>query len=187
VRMSEAAGRGSGAVLLVFLAVTGCEDTGVRPTATVQAADSADQVLEGFSHYVTNEGILRSRVEADTAFFYEPTQITELRNVKVVFFDVKGAESSTLTARKGIYRWQDGSMEAQGNVVVVSPDGRRLATEVLRYDNATNLIVTDKRFTFDRGEEHLEGNSFRSDPNFQNIVTDRPRGVTADGMLLPGQ
>jgi LPS export ABC transporter protein LptC len=173
--------------VLPVLPVLSCEDPGVRPTTTVQAADSADQILEGFSHYVTNEGILRSRVEADTAFFYEPTQVTELRKVKVVFFDVKGAESSTLTAQKGIYRWQDGSMEAQGNVVVVSPDGRRLATEALRYDNATNLIMTDKRFTFDRGDEHLEGNSFRSDPDFRNVVTDRPRGVTADGMLLPGQ
>jgi LPS export ABC transporter protein LptC len=164
-----------------------CEDSGVRPTTTVQAADSADQVLEGFSHYVTNEGILRSRVQADTAYFFEATQITELRNVRVVFFDLKGAESSTLTARRGTYRWQDGSMEANGNVVVVSPDGRRLATEALRYDNATNLIVTDRPFTFDRGEEHLEGNSFRSDPDFRNVVTDRPRGVTGDGMLLPGQ
>jgi LPS export ABC transporter protein LptC len=164
-----------------------CEDTGVKPTTTVQAADSADQVLEGFSHYVTNEGVLRSRVEADTAFFYEPTQITQLRNVKVVFFDFKGAESSTLTSQRGIYRWQDGSMEAIGNVVVVSPDGRRLATERLRYDNATNLISTDRHFTFDRGEEHLEGNSFKSDPDFRNVVTDRPRGVTGDGMLLPGQ
>jgi LPS export ABC transporter protein LptC len=172
---------------LSALSALSCEDTGVRPTTTVQAPDSADQVLEGFSHYVTNEGILRSRVEADTAFFYEPTQVTELRNIRVVFFDVKGAESSTLTARKGIYRWQDGSMEAMGNVLVISPDGRRLATEVLRYDNATNLISTDRRFTFDRGEEHLEGNSFRSDPDFRNVVTDRPRGVTADGMLLPGQ
>jgi len=159
----------------------------VKPTTTVQAADSADQVLEGFSHYVTNEGVLRSRVEADTAFFYEPTQITQLRNVKVVFFDFKGAESSTLTSQRGIYRWQDGSMEAIGNVVVVSPDGRRLATERLRYDNATNLISTDRHFTFDRGEEHLEGNSFKSDPDFRNVVTDRPRGVTGDGMLLPGQ
>ena len=180
------------AVLSVFsvfsiFSVLSCEDTGVRPTTTVQAPDSADQVLEGFSHYVTNEGILRSRVEADTAFFYEPTQITELHKVKVVFYDVKGAESSTLTARKGIYRWQDGSMEATGNVVVISPDGRRLATEALRYENATNLIVTDKHFTFDRGTEHLEGNSFRSDPDFRNVVTDRPHGVSGDGMLLPGQ
>jgi LPS export ABC transporter protein LptC len=172
---------------LSALATTACGDPGVKPTTTVQAADSADQVLEGFSHYVTNDGILRSRVEADTAFVYEPTQITELHKVKVVFFDVKGAESSTLTAQRGTYRWQDGSMEAKGNVVVVSPDRRRLATSVLRYENATNLIMTDQHFTFDRGEEHLEGNSFRSDPDFKNVVTDRPRGVTGNGMLLPGQ
>jgi LPS export ABC transporter protein LptC len=177
----------SGLSAITTLTTIACEDSGVKPTTTVQAPDSADQVLEGFSHYVTNEGILRSRVEADTAFFYEPTQITELHKVKVVFFDVKGAESSTLTARRGTYRWQDGSMEATGDVVVVSPDGRRLATSVLRYDNATNLIVTDQHFTFDRGEEHLEGNSFRSDPDFKNVVTDRPRGVTGNGMLLPGQ
>jgi LPS export ABC transporter protein LptC len=164
-----------------------CEDTGVRPTTTVQASDSADQILEGFSHYVTNNGILRSRVEADTAFFYESTQKNELHKVKVVFFDLKGAESSTLTARRGTYRWQDGSMEASGHVVVVSPDGRRLTTEVLKYDNATNTILTDRPFTFDRGQEHLEGNSFRSDPDFKNVVTDRPRGVTGNGMLLPGQ
>ncbi|HVQ46809.1 MAG TPA: LPS export ABC transporter periplasmic protein LptC, partial [Gemmatimonadales bacterium] len=119
--------------------------------------------------------------------FYEATQITELHKVKVVFFDVKGAESSTLTAQRGTYRWQDGSMEAKGSVLVVSPDGRRLATSVLRYENATNLIMTDQHFTFDRGEEHLEGNSFRSDPDFKNVVTDRPRGVTGNGMLLPGQ
>jgi LPS export ABC transporter protein LptC len=177
----------SACCVISVLFLCACEDTGVRPTTTVQATDSADQVLEGFSHYVTNEGILRSRVEADTAFFYEATQITELHKVKVVFYDVKGAESSTLTARRGTYRWQDGSMEATGNVVVVSPDGRRLATEVLRYENATNLIVTDRHFTFDRGTEHLEGNSFRSDPDFRNVVTDRPRGVSGDGMLLPGQ
>jgi LPS export ABC transporter protein LptC len=170
-----------------FLLLAACEDTGVRPTTTVQASDSADQVLEGFSHYVTHHGILRSRVDADTAFFFEPTQMNELHNLKVVFFDVKGAESSTLTAKRGTYRWQDGSMQASGNVVVVSPDGRRLATEVLKYDNGTNTILTDRHFTFDRGEEHLEGNSFRSDPDFKNVVTDRPRGVTGNGMLLPGQ
>jgi LPS export ABC transporter protein LptC len=172
---------------LSAFSVLSCEDTGVRPMTTVQATDSADQVLEGFSHYVTNEGVRRSRVEADTAFYYEPTQITELHNVKVVFFDIKGAEGSTLTAKRGTYRWQDGSMEATGNVRVVSPDGRRLSTESLRYDNATNQIMTDKQFSFDKKEEHLEGNSFRSDPDFKNVVTDRPRGVSGEGLLLPGQ
>jgi LPS export ABC transporter protein LptC len=173
--------------MLALASLSGCEATGARPTTTIQAPDSADQVLEGFSHYVTNEGIRRSRVEADTAYFYEGTQITNLTNLKVTFYDVKGAESSTLTAKRGVYRWQDGSMEANDNVVVVAPDGRRLTTERLRYDNASNQISTDRQFAFDRGEEHLEGNSFRSDPDFRNVVTDRPRGVAGDGMLLPGQ
>jgi len=174
-------------IVPTFLLLAACEDTGVRPTTTVQASDSADQVLEGFSHYITNDGVRRSRVEADTAFYYEPTQVTELHKVKVVFFDIKGEEGSTLTAKRGTYRWQDGSMEATGSVLVVSPDGRRLTTESLRYDNATNQIMTDKQFSFDRGEEHLEGNSFRSDPDFKNVITDRPRGVSGEGLLLPGQ
>ena len=173
--------------LLISILASACEESGARPTTTIQAPDSADQVLEGFSHYVTNDGIRRSRVEADTAYFYEATQITNLVDVKVTFYDLQGKESSTLTSRTGVYRWQDGSMEANGNVVVVAPDGRRLATERLRYDNASNQISTDRHFTFDRGEEHLEGNSFRSDPDFRNVVTDRPRGVAGDGMLLPGQ
>ena len=58
-------------------------------------------------------------MEADTAFFYEGTQVTELKNIRVVFYDVQGAEGSTLTAKRGTYRWQDGSMEANDNVVVV--------------------------------------------------------------------
>ncbi|MBA3259996.1 MAG: LPS export ABC transporter periplasmic protein LptC [Gemmatimonadales bacterium] len=172
---------------LLTLPIAGCEETGARPTATLQAPDSADQLLEGFSHYVTNEGVRRTRVEADTAYFYESSQVTELRDIKVTFYDLQGEEGSTLTAKRGTYRWQDGSMEANDDVVVVSPDGRRLTTEALRYDNATNTISTDQRFNFDRGTEHLEGNSFRSDPDFKNVVTDRPRGVAGDGLLLPGQ
>jgi LPS export ABC transporter protein LptC len=174
-------------LLLLAASVVACEETGAKPTTTVQASDSADQVLEGFSHYVTRDGIRRSRVEADTAFFYEGTQITQLKNIRVVFFDVQGTEGSTLTAKRGTYRWQDGSMEANDNVLVVSPDGRRLRTEAIKYDNGTNTISTNVHFTFDRGGEHLEGNSFRSDPDFKNVVTDRPRGVAGDGMLLPGQ
>lgn len=192
--MTSHAGHGRGRNGLFFCVLSllsvlsvACEDPGVKPTTTVAATDSADQILEGFSHYVTKDGIRRSRVEADTAFFYEPTQITKLKKIRVVFFDVKGEEGSTLTAKTGSYRWQDGSMDATGSVLVVSPDGRRLTTEALKYDNGTNTISTNVHFSFDRGTEHLEGNSFRSDPDFKNVVTDKPRGVAGDGMLLPGQ
>src|SRR5207342_3957507 len=76
--------------VVAVCSVLSCEDPGARPTTTVQATDSADQVLEGFSHWITKDGIRRSEVQADTAFFYENTQVTQLKNVRVVFYDIDG-------------------------------------------------------------------------------------------------
>src|SRR5256886_8463071 len=84
--------------VLGALVVAAC-DTGIKPTATIAAPDSADQVLFGMSHYVTDAGIQRAHVRADTAYFYSPAQTAELRNVHITFYDTRGAETSTLTSR----------------------------------------------------------------------------------------
>ena len=78
-------------------------------------------------------------------------------------------------------------MEANDNVVVVSPDGRRLATATLKYDNASNTISTDKQFTFDRGDRASGREQLPLRPGLQERRDRRPRGVAGDGMLLPGQ
>ncbi|HEX5385402.1 MAG TPA: LPS export ABC transporter periplasmic protein LptC [Gemmatimonadales bacterium] len=169
------------------IGVSACGEAGARPTATLTAVDSADQVLQGFSHYVTSDGIRRTRIDADTAYLYEASQKASLRGVRSTFYDTKGAETSRLTADRGTYAWQDGSMDAEGHVVVTTPDGRRLETEALKFDNKQNRISTDKPFRFQRGDEHIVGNSFSSDPDFKNVVTDRPHGVAGKGILLPGQ
>ena len=190
---TDGAGTGGGIAAGLLAGAPACRPPwhartpGARPTTTVQATDSADQVLEGFSHWVTKDGIRRSEVQADTAYFYENTQVTQLSNIRVVFYDLNGKESSTLTAKSGTYRWQDGSMQANGKVVVISPDGRKLQTDTLKYDNATNTISTNTHFVMDRGTDHLEGQSFRSDPDFKNVVTNKPVGRAGDGLLLPGQ
>jgi LPS export ABC transporter protein LptC len=183
----RAAGLGVGLVLAAVTTVAGCTSGGARPTTTVQAADTADQVIEGFSHYVTADGIRKSRVEADTAYFYEASQLAVLRHLRATFYDPKGAESSHLTADAGTYRWQDGSMDAQGDVIVISTDGRRLRAETLRFDPKKNDISTDRRFRFEQGTEFIQGTGFSSDPDFKNVVTERPHGVAGKGVLLPGQ
>ena len=120
---------------LAALALTvACGGSGAHPTATVQAPDSADQLLVGFSHFLTSDGVRRSQVEADTAYFFETTQLTSLRRLRAVFFDKNGGEASRLTADSASYRWQDGSMNAAGHVSLVAPDGRRLTTTALRFD-----------------------------------------------------
>ena len=183
----RARGRAAWAATLLAALGAACGGSGAHPTATVQAPDSADQLLIGFSHYLTSDGVRRSQVNADTAYFFENTQLTSLRRLKAVFYDRNGAEASRLTADSASYRWQDGSMNAAGNVVLVSPDGRRLTTTTLRFDQPSNTISTDQHFTLDRGSEHLEGDGFRADPDFRTVAGSRPRGVAADTLLLPGQ
>ena len=86
------------AALAAAPVITGCGGSGAHPTATVQAPDSADQLLVGFSHFLTSDGVRRSQVEADTAYFFETTQLTSLRRLRATFFDKNGAEASQLTA-----------------------------------------------------------------------------------------
>ncbi|HYT05210.1 MAG TPA: LPS export ABC transporter periplasmic protein LptC [Gemmatimonadales bacterium] len=164
----------------------GACDTGVKPTATITAADSADQVLFKMSHYVTDDGIQRAHVLADTAYFYTPSQTAELRNVHITFYDPRGAATSTLTSREGTYHWRTGAMEARVNVVVVRTDGATLRTEVIRYDQAKNQVSSDKPFVFDEPSRHIEGEGFTSDPDFKIVTAIRPKG-TGGKFTLPNQ
>ncbi len=173
-----------GAALCAAL-VGGC-DSGIKPTATIAAADSADQVLLHMSHAVTAEGIQRARVQADTAFFYSPTQTAELRNLHITFYDPRGAETSTLTARQGTYHWRTGDMEARDDVVVVRTDGATLRTAVLRYSQAKNQVSSDRPFVFDEPNRHIEGEGFTSDPDFRVVTAIRPKG-TGGKFTLPNQ
>jgi len=175
-------------LLLDFLlgAAVGSCGEGIKPTATIAATDSADQVLIAMSHYVTEQGVQRARVRADTAFFFSPTQSAELRNVHITFYDLRGAETSTLTAKEGTYRWRTGNMEARGNVLVVRTDGATLRTEVLRYFQAKNEVSSDKPFVFDEPNRHVEGEGFTSDPDFKVVTAIRPKG-TGGKFTLPNQ
>ena len=177
------------AVIGLVLAVLGaaCGERGAKPTATITAPDTADQVLVSFSHYVTRDGIRRSRIEADTAYFFEPTQLTQLHRVHATFYDEKGAESSTMTADDASYHWQTGSLEARGHVVVTTPDGARLTSDQLNYDKTADQLSTDQPFVYISGKEHLEGTGFRADPGFRHVVTNQPHGSSGTPVEVPGQ
>jgi LPS export ABC transporter protein LptC len=179
-----------GAAALAALAalVAGCAEPAARPGTINVAADTADQTLEHVRHYITRDGVQKSLIEADTAYYYEGSQSFELRVVKVTFFGENGDTSSVLTSREATYRAMTGAMEGRGNVVVVSTDGTRsLRSEKLDYDPGKNEISTDQHYTYIQGGNHLEGDGFTSDPNFQRMTTAKPRGKAAEGVVLPGQ
>jgi LPS export ABC transporter protein LptC len=145
------------------------------PVTQGAPADSADQVLFGMVHNVTVDGLLRARVYADTAHFYQGAQVAELVGVKVDFFNAEGVLKSTVTSLEGTYEWRTGTMEARGDVLAVTPDDRQLTTSTLRYDRETEQISGPDEFVFDGPDQHLEGDGFTADPDFTNVVTENPR------------
>lgn len=174
--------------LAALALVAGCREEGTKPTTIVSVADSADQVLEGFRHFVTTNGVRQSEIEADTAFFYDGTQTTLLRRMRVVFFDSAGATRATLTAKRGVYLWQTGNLEAEGGVEMKASDGRVLRSEKLRIDQEKQQLSSDVPFTFLERGSYVEGQGFTSDMNFSNIRASKPTGrKSGEGLLLPGQ
>jgi LPS export ABC transporter protein LptC len=165
-----------------------CTDAGVRPTASTQVADSADQRLLKMTTTITSEGIRRSYVEAETAYVYQSQAITDLRRMRILFFDEQGNLKSTLVADKGLLGTYSNRLEARGNVIVTSPDGRRLTTQHLIYDKQANKITIDTAFSSEGPTGRLSGNCMESDPGFNNVSVCQPRGVQkGQGFLLPGQ
>ncbi len=127
---------------------------------------------------------MRTRVQADTAYFYQMSQRVRMRHIKVTFYSTVGAETSTVTADSGIYEWRTQNMQALGNVVAVTPDQRRLETSVLNYERNTHTITGPEAFVFDAPSRHLKGDGFTSDPEFKNVVTQRAREGTVGRVQL---
>jgi LPS export ABC transporter protein LptC len=158
-------------LLVVVATVAGaCQDPGATPPVNLGGVrDTADQTMFGVRLMLADRGIQRAQMEADTAFTFEDNTKTELRNVRTLFFTETGLKNGTLTSREGTYNVRSGNMEARGNVVVVSEDGRRLETQQLRYDPARNEISSDSAFVLTEPTQRVSGIGFRADPNLNNV------------------
>jgi LPS export ABC transporter protein LptC len=177
------------AIILALAAVTGCAQRGVAPGRATEA-DSADQVLEGMAHTITREGIKSTYLEAESAWVYQGRSVIRLQGVRVTFYGPTGAVRSVVTADSGSYQMRDGSLDARGNVVAVTPppDSGTLRTEHLIFDRITNLIRSDTAYTYTGRTAAGSGASFETDPDFKRFRSWQPRGrQRGQGFLLPGQ
>jgi LPS export ABC transporter protein LptC len=164
------------ALAVVLLA---CNGGGTAPVGEVDIFGNADQVMWPMRAQLTDRGLLRAELEADTAYFYDDNARLELKGVRLTFFSSTGARTSVLTSVEGTHMTRTGQSEARRDVVVVGEDGRRLSTEQLRYDQHADQISSDSAFVFvpEPGRE-LRGIGFISDPDLQNVrVLRQPEGI----------
>lgn len=153
-------------------------------------ADSADQVLWGQRTLITDKGLLRAEIHADTAYFFDENTRSDMRVVDGVFFDSQGAREAVLTARSGIYNQRLNSLEAYGDsarpVIITAIDGRRLETSFVRYNNGANLVSSESTFTMtEPGGRVVHGIGFVTDPDLNNVKVLKLISAKAGPVVVP--
>ena len=176
-------------LLLLFVcacALSACADTQGPPVVTKELLpDSAEQMLFGIELTLTDNGVRRAIVKSDTLFMYDAATREELRNVTARFFTNAGEQQAVLTSDQGTHSSRLGTMEARGNVLVVSSEGKQLTSPQLKYDPTRNEISSDSAFTLTEGDRITKGVGFVSNPDMTNIRILAGAQVTGAQVRIP--
>jgi LPS export ABC transporter protein LptC len=165
-----------------------CSDTSPPPVSAVAtAADTASQFMLGVSLRIHDGGLLRADVVADTAYFFDSNTRLDLRGVQAVFYTSTGARDGVMTSKTAKYDVNSQSMEAWGNVVIVSLDGRRLTTPQVRFDRTINQISSDSAFTATGPDRNMSGVGFTSDPGMNNLRVKASPSGSMGTVNMPGR
>ena len=155
---------------VLALAGAGCRKATQPPvTGDAALADSADQVLFDVRYMLTQSGIKRGQMFADTMFVFGDQSRFLLRRVRANFSTETGTPNGTLRGDRGTYDLRTQILEGFGNVVVTSTDGRRLSSHHLKYSQSANRISSDSAYTLIRGSDTQTGIGFISDPNLSEF------------------
>jgi LPS export ABC transporter protein LptC len=149
---------------VAVLTAASCRKT-TQPRATPTLADSAEQVMFDVHTMLTNSGVKRGDMFADTIYVFDDQTRFVMQQVRAKFNTETGAPNGTLRGDQGIYKFREKLLEGFGNVVVTSTDGRRLVSNHLRYNQLSNEISSDSAFTLTQQDRVQRGIGFTSDPN----------------------
>lgn len=159
--------------LLMFAATAAiaaaCNKPSPPPVSRNATADSADQVMMGVRTLVTNQGVQRGELFADTAYVFDDNSRFEFRNVRTTFNTATGVKDGVMRAKRARYDIRNGVLEGFGDVEIVTNDGRKLTSQHLRYDQGRNLVASDSAYTLREGTTVQRGVGFEADPQLNRF------------------
>jgi LPS export ABC transporter protein LptC len=176
-------------VLVVAMAVSaGCSRSASAPPvgARDSLADSAEQVMLNVRSLLTDKGIQRGEMFADSVYIFDENTRFELRKVRTTFNTSAGVKDGTMTADRGRYNLRQQILEGFGNVVITTNDGKRLTSPHVVYSQLANEVSSDTSFTLVEPGRTVSGIGFKSDPQLTRYTI--LRGARGKGTFtLPGQ
>jgi LPS export ABC transporter protein LptC len=177
-------------LLAAALAVTvaACTSQGAAPPVAQHAslADSAEQVMLNVRTLLTQGGVQRGEMFADSAYIFDENTRFELRKVRATFNTVTGTKDGTMTGDRGRYNTQQQLLEGFGHVVITTNDGKKLTSPHVRYNQAINEVSSDSAFTMVEPGRTISGIGFRADPQLNHVTI--LKGTTGRSTFtVPGQ
>lgn len=171
-----------------LVGLAGCKKKGSAPpvATTATLADSAEQVLYNTHSLLTNKGVQRGEMFADTVFIFDDNTRFELRKVRVTFNTVTGAKDGVMSADRGRYSLRQQQLDGFGNVIIVTNDGKRLTSPQLRYMQGLNEVSSDTSFTLIEPGKTISGIGLKADPQLTHVRVLRNFGGKG-AFTLPGQ
>lgn len=153
-------------------------------TASATAADSADQVLYGVRMPLTEEGIKRGELLADTMYVMNDQTRFDFIKGLVTFNDSTGRVNGQMRADSGRFDQRTQILEGWGNVEVTTTDGRTLRSPQVTFNQLRNELSSDTSYTITRGNDVARGIGFTADPAFTRYQCRRACGGSAT-VILP--
>lgn len=165
--------------IFVVLVLAACENKmseiqGISEFDKLPAASSYN-----FEMIYSDSGIVKAKMEAPKRDNYEGDNpyIEMPIGIKVVFYDSVKKPETTLTAKYGIRRENEGTMEARNNVVVVNSKGEQLNTEQLIWDERSEKLYSDVFVKITTKDEIIFGQGFESNQNFTKYRINKITGT----------
>ena len=138
---------------------------------TAQIEADASQVTYDMHMRVTEAGVLKADLFADTAVTPVGDTRTNMKRVRLTFFN-PGEPPSKLTSKTGEYEQQSGMMIARGDVVLIVPGDKGLRTirsQELHWDQRSDRVWSDKETSITENGETLITSRFTSNSKFTNV------------------
>ena len=175
-------------LLSLVVALAACREKGTAPPVKGghTMADSAEQVMLDVRALLTDHGVQRGEMFADTAYVFDDQTRFELRKVRATFNTSTGTKDGVMSGDRGRYNTRDQTLEGFGNVVIVTNEGRRLTSPHIKFVQTANEVSSDTTFTLVEPGRNVSGIGFRADPQLTRVSVLRNLGEQGT-FTLPGQ
>ena len=149
--------------LAVWFAVWALHDSRVLGSeATFEPIpDNVDLSLKNIKYTKTRGGEPLWTLVAESAHSMEDG-ITRVKNVRMVFFDREMGDIE-LTADQGALIPEHKTVTVSSNVMVITSPGNTLQTEYLKFEEATNILQTDRMVKINRDHFVVSGKGMELD------------------------